>query len=89
MNYQGQGTLIGYKTYVKDNLTKHIYYVLNGNKDSENGLFSDVEFITIVQTEQTLKEIKPQQVTFEISVSNYGGKIQNRYLNIKSIGGNE
>lgn len=85
MNYQGQGLLIGYKTYKKDNVDKHIYYVLNGNKDSKSGLYSECEFITIIQDEQTLKELKPQQVNFEVSSQSFGGQVRNRYINIRSI----
>lgn len=84
MNYLGKGLLIGYKTYKKDNADKHIYYVLNGNKDDKNGLYSELEFITIIQDEQTLAELKPQRVTFEIASQNFGGKITQRFLNIQS-----
>ncbi len=84
MNYLGKGLLIGYKTYKKDNADKHIYYVLNGNKDDKNGLYNDLEFITIIQDEQTIVELKPQIVTFEIASQNFGGKITQRFLNIQS-----
>lgn len=84
MNYIGKGLLIGYKTYIKDNKTKHVYHVLNGNKDNTSGLYSDCEFITIIQDEQTLKVLKPQRVSFEISSQNFGGRISQRFLNIQS-----
>lgn len=84
MNYIGKGLLVGYKTYKKDNIDKHIYYVLNGNKDDASGLYSDLEFITIIQDEQTLTELKPQRVSFEIASQNFGGKITQRFLNIKA-----
>lgn len=83
MNYIGKGLLIGYRTYKKENADKHIYYVLNGEKDEENGLYTECEFITIIQDEQTLKELKPQVVTFEIACQNFGGKITQRFLNIQ------
>ena len=35
MNYQGQGKLIGYRTYTKDNEQKHVYNILNGTLDSK------------------------------------------------------
>ena len=84
MNYLGKGLLIGYKTYKKDNADKHIYYVLNGNKDANNGLYNDLEFITIVQDEQTIAELKPQIVTFEIASQTFSGQTKNRFLNIQS-----
>lgn len=84
MNYLGKGLLIGYKTYKKDNADKHIYYVLNGNKDEKNGLYNDLEFITIVQDEQTIAELKPQIVTFEIASQTFAGQTKNRFLNIQS-----
>ena len=84
MNYIGKGLLIGYKTYKKDNADKHIYYVLNGNKDDKNGLYNDLEFITIVQDKQTLVELKPQIVTFEIASQTFAGQTKNRFLNIQS-----
>ena len=84
MNYLGKGLLIGYKTYKKDNVDKHIYYVLNGNKDANNGLYNDLEFITIVQDEQTIAELKPQIVTFEIASQTFAGQTKNRFLNIQS-----
>lgn len=84
MNYIGKGHLIGFKTYKKDNVEKYIYYVLNGNKDNTNGLYTECEFITIIQDEQTLLEIKPQKVIFEIAIQNYGGKLNQRFLNIQS-----
>ncbi|NCA92646.1 hypothetical protein EOM82_05265 [bacterium] len=85
MNYLGKGNLIGYKTYTKDGKQKHIYNVLNGNKDSKTGLYSECEYITIVQDEQTLIDIKPQNVSFEVACTNFGGKIQNRYMNLKPL----
>lgn len=84
MNYLGKGLLVGYKTYKKDNADKHIYYVLNGNKDANNGLYNDLEFITIVQDEQTIAELKPQIVTFEIASQTFAGQTKNRFLNIQS-----
>lgn len=84
MNYIGKGFLVGYKTYKKNNIDKHIYYVLNGNKDSKSDLYNELEFITIIQDEQTLFELKPQIVTFEIASQTFGGQTKNRYLNIKS-----
>lgn len=85
MNYIGKGLLIGYKTYKKENQDKHIYYVLNGDKDHESGLYTDCELITIIQNEQTLEEIKSQNVSFEIASQNYGGTIKQRFLNIQSV----
>ena len=84
MTYLGKGLLIGYKTYKKDNADKHIYYVLNGNKDDKNGLYNDLEFITIIQDEQTIAELKPQIVTFEIASQTFAGQTKNRFLNIQS-----
>lgn len=84
MNYLGKGLLIGYKTYKKDNADKHIYYVLNGNKDDKNGLYNDLEFITIIQDEQTIAELRPQIVTFEIASQTFGGQTRNRFLNIRA-----
>jgi len=84
LNYLGKGLLIGYKTYKKDNVDKHIYYVLNGNKDNLNGLYNDLEFITIIQDEQTLAELKPQRVSFEIASQTFCGQTKNRFLNIQS-----
>lgn len=85
MIYIGKGFLIGFKTYEKDGITKYVYNVLNGTKDSENGLYTECEYITIIQEEQTLKEIKPQPVTFELVNQNFGGKIQQRFINIKGV----
>ena len=85
MNYLGQGKLIGYKTYKKNNEDRHIYYVLNVAMDKPSGLYSECEFITVIQTEQTLKELKPQTVSFEVQTQNFGGRIQNRYMNIEPI----
>lgn len=62
----------------------NIYYVLNGNKDANNGLYNDLEFITIVQDEQTIAELKPQIVTFEIASQTFAGQTKNRFLNIQS-----
>ncbi len=84
MNYIGKGLLVGYKTYKKDNADKHIYYVLNGNKDDKNGLYNDLEFITIIQDEQTLAELRPQVVSFEIASQTFGGQTRNKFLNIRA-----
>lgn len=83
MNYLGKGLLIGYKTYKKDNADKHIYYVLNGNKN-DKGLYDECEFITIIQDEQTLAELKPQRVTFEVASQSFGGRVMQRFLNIQA-----
>lgn len=85
MNYIGKGLLVGYKTYKKDNIDKHVYYVLNGNKDEKNGLYNDLEFITIVQEQQTIENLRPQLVTFEIASQTFAGQTKNRFLNIQSI----
>ena len=82
MNYIGKGLLIGYKTYKKDETDKHVYYVLNGRKDNKSGLYNECDFITIIQDTQTLEELIPQRVSFEIVAQNYGGKITQRFLNI-------
>ena len=73
-----------FKTYKKNNADKFVYYILNGDRKNENSLYSDLEFITIIQDEQTIEELKPQKVTFEISSQTYSGKTTNRYLNIRS-----
>jgi hypothetical protein len=85
MNYQGQGKLIAYRTYVKDGTTKHIYNVLNGNTDPKTGLYGECEFITIYQTEQTLRELKPQNVGFEIEARTFAGKPSLKYTNIRGL----
>lgn len=85
MNYKGKGLLIGYqKKTEKDGTEKHLYFVLNGNKDEETSLFSDCEFITIMQDEQTLEELKPQRVVFDIVVRNYGNSIRYKFENISA-----
>lgn len=85
MNYIGKGKLIGYKSYEKDGVKKHVYSVLNGDLDSETGLFTKLECITIIEDTQVLQELKPQNVTFEVSSNTYGGQTKNTYLNIQSV----
>ena len=85
MNYKGQGFLVGYKTYEKEGVRKHVYYVINGNKNAESGLYSDCEFIAIYQDTQTLKELKPQVVLFEVASQTFAGQTKNRFLNIQSV----
>lgn len=85
MNYQGQGKLIGYRTYTKDNEQKYVYNILNGTLDSKTGLYSECEYITVVQSEQTLPELKPQEVRFEVQATNFGGQVRNRYMNVTPI----
>lgn len=87
MNYQGQGKLIGYHTYKKDNVDKHIYDVLNGTIDPKTGLYDKLEYIQVFSEEQTLKDLKPQEVAFEIELRQFGGKTMPRYSNIQSVGG--
>lgn len=85
MNYQGQGKLIGYRTYTKDNEQKHVYNILNGTIDGKTGLYSECEYITVVQSEQTLIEVKPQDVRFEVQATNFGGQVRNRYMNVAPL----
>ena len=47
-------------------------------------LYNDLEFITIIQDEQTIVELKPQIVTFEIASQTFAGQTKNRFLNIQS-----
>jgi|GEM_PF-6394723 hypothetical protein len=83
MNYIGQGNLIAYRTYTKEGKQKHVFNVLNGNLDKKTGLYSDCEYITIIQDEQPLKDLKPQIVSFEVSAVYFGGKLSNRYINLR------
>ncbi len=53
MNYQGQGKLIGYHTYTKDNEQKHVYNIINGTLDSKTGLYSECEYLGSICTQQT------------------------------------
>ncbi|GHV02580.1 hypothetical protein FACS1894211_14240 [Clostridia bacterium] len=87
MNYQGQGKLIAYRTYTKDGKAKHVYNVLNGNTDPKTGLFGECEYITIIQDAQTLKELKPQEVAFEVMARTFSGQTRNVYSNIRALGG--
>lgn len=83
MNYIGNGKLIAYHTYTKDNKQRHVYNVLNGTMDSASGLYSECEYITIIQDTQTLKELKPQSVTFEVAPRMFNGKTYNSFTNIR------
>ena len=85
MNYLGTGKLIAYKNYTKDNKVKHVFNVLNGELDETTGLYSKCEYITIVQEEQPLAELKPQNVSFEVGCENFGGKQSIRYMNLRPI----
>lgn len=84
-NYQGQGKLIGYHSYKKDNVEKHIYTVLNGTIDEKTGLYTKTEYIQIFSETQVLKSLKPQEVTFEVEMKTFGKETKPSYSNIKSL----
>ena len=84
-NYLGTGRLIGYKTYVSNNKAGHTYYVMvEGAKDPKTALFEDVEIIKINEETQVLKELKPQNVSYDLMPEQYGSKTFNKYKNIRA-----
>lgn len=88
MAYLGQGKLIGYRTYKdKNGAQKHIYNVLNGTIDTATGLYDDCELANIFQAEQTLKTLKPQEVSFDVIPKTFNGQTRNTYTNIHATEG--
>jgi len=85
--YQGQGKLLGYRTYKdKNGVNKHVYSVLVGTIDATTGLYDKSEYITITATEQTLKTLKPQDVSFEVTPYTFNGITRNSYSDIHAVG---
>lgn len=82
-NLIGKGFLVGVKSYKKDDVQKVIYSVVSGDK-GQDGLFSDIDLIQVVETDFKIKNPKFwQEVTFETGIDRFGDKTFVRYSNIQ------
>ena len=84
MGYLGVGRLIGYDSYEKDGVTKHIYSVLKGQGMS-NGLYERCELITIIQDKDTIPEKKCQDVLFTVETKKFNNEQYNAYSNVRPL----
>jgi hypothetical protein len=85
MAYQSTGKLIGYSSYTKNKTTYHVYSILNGEIDPKSGLYDELNFVVVRQEEQTLKELKPQIVSYEATIRTVGGKTYPSFMNVRPI----
>lgn len=84
--YSGEGRLVGVHSYTKDNQTKVVYVVAEGDPDPQTKLFSKVDFKSII--EETVKIEKPQfmqKVKYKIDVQQFGQKVMQRAFDIEVV----
>ena len=85
MSYIGIGKLVGYDSYTKDNVTKHLYSVLMSEGGGDAGLCKKCSLITIIQDSDTIPEKKAQMVMFNVEVKTFNKEQYSAYSNIRPI----
>jgi len=84
--FNGQGKLLGYRTYKdKNGADKYVYSVLVGEIDTTTGLYKKSDYIQIIQSEQTLKTLKAQDVGFTATLNTFNGVTKPSYSNIHAL----